>query len=47
MRALGGLGNVTVIVEIDGQQLEGRIRRVVRDDKRATRRAVLSGAGAR
>lgn len=41
------VGDTYVTVEIDGQQLEGRIKRVVRDDKRDLKRRVMAGAGAR
>lgn len=38
-------GDTHVYVTIDGQQLEGRITRVVRDRDRGVRRRVLAGAG--
>jgi hypothetical protein len=37
-------GDTHVYVTIDGQQLEGRIDRVVRDRDRSTKRAILAGA---
>lgn len=43
--ALGG--DTLVFVTIDGEQLQGRITRTVREDKRQTKRSVLAGAGAR
>lgn len=42
---LGGGGNVSVFVNIDGQQLQGRIDKTVRERDRATRRAAMSGVG--
>ncbi|MEO3929235.1 hypothetical protein ABGB07_36100 [Micromonosporaceae bacterium B7E4] len=45
MSAVGG--DTYVIVEIDGQQLEGRIKRVVRDSDRDLKRRVMAGSGTR
>lgn len=38
------MGDTHVYVTIDGQQLEGRIDRVVRESNRQTRRAVMAGS---
>lgn len=39
------IGDTYVVVEIDGQQLEGRIKRVVRDRDRDLKTRVLAGGG--
>lgn len=41
---LGG-GDTLVFVTIDGQQLQGRIDRTVRENNRSTRRAAMAGTG--
>lgn len=44
-RTGAGQGDTHVYVEIDGQQLEGRIVRVVRERDRTLRRRAIAGAG--
>ena len=38
-------GDVTVFVTIDGEQLQGRIDKTVKENNRATRRAAMAGTG--
>lgn len=42
---LGGGGDTVVYVSIDGQQLQGRIDRTVRENNRGLKRAASAGAG--
>lgn len=40
-------GDTHVYVTIDGQQLQGRIDRVVRENSRGLKRRAMAGSGAR